>query len=80
MQTEEQKEHLAREQMKWAADVFGPSLCPTGKHWISWGRCAAFDPIPLEILCDLVGHPSPYPGDRGLRYEPALAEIADLRL
>jgi hypothetical protein len=37
------------------------------------GRCLAFpDQIPSDILQDLVRHTAPYPGDHGLRFEPAV--------
>lgn len=38
----------------------------------SWKRgCAAFDKIPLEIWRGGHDHRTTYPGDGGIRYEPA---------
>lgn len=33
-------------------------------------RCAAFENIPMEILVNEVKHDKPYPGDKGMRFEP----------
>ncbi len=32
--------------------------------------CTAFKLIPLEILSNKTDHHKPYPGDRGIRFEP----------
>ena len=33
-------------------------------------RCLAFDRIPAEIVNNQFDHRKPYPGDRGIRFEP----------
>lgn len=40
-------------------------------HWLETGeyRCAAFQPIPLEIWNGEHDHKTPYKGDGGIRFE-----------
>lgn len=33
-------------------------------------RCKAFDRIPRSILFNETSHKKPYPGDKGIRFEP----------
>ncbi len=48
------------------------SYCITCVHTHAGPTCDAFpDGIPDEILFNLVDHRKPYPGDHGIRYEPA---------
>ena len=55
--------------------------CLSCKHFIesfptppgeeaTWMRCLAFDRIPAEIVNNQFDHRKPYPGDRGIRFEP----------
>jgi len=44
--------------------------CPTCKHYIGLGRCAAFERIPSKIVAGKHDHREPYPGDNGIRFEP----------
>ena len=48
------------------------AMCVTCRHKeLSSPTCAAFpNGIPSDILDGTVAHRAPYPGDRGIRYEP----------
>jgi hypothetical protein len=50
--------------------MYGAIPCLSCKHWQYDFRCAAFDEIPDEIFLGQVSHDKPYPGDRGIQYEP----------
>ncbi len=55
------------------ADLVG-SGCLNCRHLVDLveGTCLAFpDQIPLDILQDRIRHDRPFPGDHGLRFEPA---------
>lgn len=51
-----------------------PPTCVRCRHWSPGDalRCAAFpkSDIPLEIWVGKNPHNDPYPGDRGIRFEP----------
>lgn len=51
---------------------WAPPLCWKCRHRAEVAaKCAAFpDGIPWEILANKVEHREPYPGDRGIRFEP----------
>ena len=45
--------------------------CDTCKHkHVGMRSCNAFAVIPAEILAGRNDHRAPYPGDRGIQYEP----------
>ncbi len=45
--------------------------CLTCRHYWLGAECAAFpDGIPAEIFTGLRDHRKPYPGDKGIRWEP----------
>lgn len=45
--------------------------CQKCKNYIGLMTCMAFPKgIPNQILVDEVIHDKPYPGDRGIRFEP----------
>lgn len=61
----------------WSKDTLahmGPPQCSTCIHRFGNTRfCAAFpDGIPAVILGNRFDHHAEYPGDHGIRYEPAL--------
>lgn len=45
--------------------------CISCKHYMGAQMCEAFDDIPLDIFEGIFDHRRPYPGDRGIRWEPA---------
>ena len=56
--------------------VYSP-VCAYCKHLIAGNaaagtaaHCAAFDVIPDEIWLGMNDHRAPYPGDRGIQFEP----------
>lgn len=50
-------------------------ICAYCKHYSpklgKLRRCTAFENIPLVIWSGENNHKKPYPGDRGIRFEPA---------
>lgn len=58
----------------WSAsiNIFADEVCLNCKHLIDGDmhKCKAFDRIPKEIWYSIGGHKKPYPGDRGIQYEP----------
>lgn len=45
--------------------------CLECKHYLGGWICAAFpEGIPAEVATGLHDHEKPYPGDRGIRWEP----------
>ena len=57
-------------QREYVAEVFGDIQYDSCKHFITGNTCRAFKAIPLEIVAGEFDHRSPYPGDKGIRYEP----------
>lgn len=44
--------------------------CSFCKHYIKGYSCRAFDDIPERIWIGQNRHNKPYPGDKGIRFEP----------
>ena len=59
-------------------------LCWQCKHFHRNAACKAFPKgIPADILCSKADHHQPYPGDRGIHFEPVeesrpLTKMTDL--
>ncbi len=52
-------------------DLTGSCQCESCRHYLGEDRCAAFPQgIPLTILGNEVEHCHPFPGDRGILFEP----------
>ncbi|RJR20560.1 MAG: hypothetical protein C4582_08970 [Desulfobacteraceae bacterium] len=50
--------------------LFGEVQCDTCIHYQEGPKCDAFEKIPFDILARRHDHRNPYPGDKGIRYEP----------
>lgn len=51
------------------SDYYDPT-CEDCKHYIENLKCKAFDRIPFEIFERQIMHFDPYPGDKGIQFEP----------
>ena len=63
-------EELIKAQEEYIDTVFGEIQCESCRHLISGNTCKAFDAIPLAIIAGDHHHRTPYPGDKGICYEP----------
>lgn len=57
-------------QQKYIDTTFGTVQCDECRHYIGGNRCKAFDEIPLAVVSGDFDHRNPYPGDRGILFEP----------
>jgi len=54
---------------KYIKDTFGEFQCDGCRHYLGGPQCRAFERIPHDILDGTHDHRTPYPGDRGIRWE-----------
>ena len=53
-------------------------MCVSCRHFKSDWTCKAFpDEIPRDIVFEHFDHRKPYPGDRGIRFEPVDARAEE---
>lgn len=54
----------------WKSADVSISACARCKNYLGKGSCFAYDMIPDVILSNEHDHRQPYPGDKGIRFEP----------
>ena len=52
--------------------------CADCLHYNGWFACSAYTAIPGEILTGEHDHRKPFPGDNGIRFEPANDEADEV--
>jgi len=63
-------EEFQKLENEYANYLFGGIQCMNCKYAKDGRECEAFDWIPDEILTGEHDHRNPYPGDKGIRFEP----------